>query len=287
MTKYYEYNNENGTPGNALPNSENGPYFIEYSYSGTRTYQSDSIRSVYGQIQTTDLENSHEITCPNPAGTYGTAWSTITLVAGVTYYFGGFFKFEEISSEEIWRGTYNFDKLIYFYTHNDGWCLKSGFCYLNHGTPHVYGFTVGCAQANPFKAWHDGNEDTVPNVGSYNASNPPYCELDKWYAAVIGIKMATGNTGSVSMWINGNLTTYFENCPTLASGDYLTYFHTHSTIAQGSGGSAPAHKRQFDNLILTTSWSDIQAAGLDQDPEEGSSTPPSLTGVRIIGGSIR
>lgn len=135
-TKWYEYDNEDGTVGNNLPSSTSGPYYFELNYPGcnwcqdksqvkdeTAKYASDSIRGKFAKLRTWTPSNTTcdpvctgSAACPmcgyyiqiwNPNGTYGTAFSEaspVKMVAGATYYLGGFFcyhrNFSQISQRD-------------------------------------------------------------------------------------------------------------------------------------------------------------------------------------------
>ena len=77
----------------------------------------------------------------------------------------------------------------------------------------------------------------------------------------MAVKMATDNTGSFTVYIDGVKLYEYNNIKTVATTSAtITDIKMGGSIAQGAY-DAPAHYRKFDALILTDNWQDIVNGG--------------------------
>ena len=277
-TIWYLYDNEDGVVGNPIPNTLAGPYHRDTQYPSAAVYSEDSFRSKYVSLFFPGApQNEFALHCRNPNGTYGIAFSEatpITLVAGRTYYLAGFFKFEKINNNDIWQNYNDFDKLIEMRGNGFRWLIDSGFPDVTSYAAGKLTFTASVAKS--VVPW-PGYDHLTPNVSPYNGmSNPPFCDYGRWYAVVLGVTAYANSNGRVRLWINGSLTTDYSG-QTMGLGATITVVGMNGTIGQ-PGYDAPAHKRQFDRIILTDNWQDIINGGyMGANP-----IPAAPTGLRII-----
>ena len=283
-TTWYKYDNEDGVVGNQLPSNTHGPYYFELNAPGK--YQSDGIRSKFAELITTDNLIAYGIQIWNPDGTYGTAWNEanpITLVPGTTYYLGGFFRFERISGNDIWTdlvdgNVYDFDKLLEMVGSGFRWIIASGGIYSTLPL-HKFTFDIGCASSVFSGCTTGGDDHKPPNELGYSY----LCDYEKWYAVVMGIEYkAYPALGRIRLWINGTLITDLSVCSTGNPEGDIRKISLNGTIGQPKY-NAPAHRRQFDRIILTDNWEDIVSGGYLSDPNGSSdTTPPAApTGLAV------
>jgi hypothetical protein len=235
-----------------------------------------------------------EWNCPaNTTDVYWEWWynyggNPLTLVADTTYYLGTFVRFEKISGNDIWQDTasasYSFDKLIEMRGSGFRWGIASGWNGWYTSCPD-HTFTFDTWYATSVLGEH-GPDHIIADQSPYNAGNPYLCYYDKWYAVVIGVTARNDGNGRIQQWINGTKI-LDQSHYTMNSGATIEDLNTNGTIAQ-SGYDASAHKRQFDGIILTNSWTDIQNGGYLSDPEgNGGSPSQSHKGGTIRGGTVR
>ncbi|MCG3116086.1 MAG: hypothetical protein LLH30_10435 [Candidatus Manganitrophus sp. SA1] len=271
-------NAESGTCDTAVPTSI-------WSYTGSgagitarMSYRCDtpvpnSGRSKYFRIDTVNLQHD--------------SWNVqdvnrFNLTPGVTYYLGGFFRFDRILGLDIWHDGNgvpdSYDKLFEFYNPTARAIIAVGFpdwaqCSNNVCDHH---FTFGAYL--PFETCSNCIYEQVwPNVAPYSRTNFFLADYGKWYAVVLGFTPSNGSTsnGRLRLWINGILTTDVQNIKTQdSSSPTVTQFMHSGTTAQPAY-DAPAHQRKMDHLILSDSLTDIQNAGLMTDPEAGAPRPPA------------
>lgn len=208
----------------------------------------------------------------------------IDLTVGQTYYMGGFFRFDRISSNDVWHDTSgpdSYDKLLEFAGGNIRWIILAGWpngnylgSYNGNFTFDLYASPQGCTGCdNPSEKW--------ANVSPYGQNNPYLCDYGRWYAVVMKITISSANTsnGLVELFINGTKTTSLTSQKTQDSGSpYIPQFGYSGTVAQPAY-DAPAHYRKIDSLTFANSLTDMENAGLMSDPEEaggGSSTGGSM-----------
>jgi hypothetical protein len=186
----------------------------------------------------------------------------VTCGLEVTYYLAYFFNFTRINNQDIWHESgQSGDKGIEITGSGIRWEVARGHWEsMSNNQDHHYTVWVG----NPTYHLNPSIEivDTlVQNRSGFSASNPIQLEYDRWYAAVMAIKMATGNTGSIALYIDGVKVLEYDNIKTAAnSSPILTDIKMGGTIAQPAY-DAPPHYRKFDALMLTDDWQDIVYGG--------------------------
>src|SRR5574343_82580 len=251
----------------------------DYTESGEGTdarmsYQCDTPvpgYSAYYRVTTTNLQHD--------------AWNVryvdqINLTPGNTYYTGCFVRFDRIGGTDIWHeNTDSYDKL-WETRGNMRVIVAVGVPDWAPGDLDDHKFTFGLYLFEPFCSGCM-YEQAPPNQSPYSSSNPYVADYEKWYAVVIGFTPSHGSTanGRVRLWINGTLTSDYNNIKTQDSSSPYTDLFTHSpTIAQPAY-DGPAHYRKFDGFVYATTIEDMQAAGLMSDPETTSETTRTSTGV--------
>jgi len=260
----------------------------EWDYTGSSegvnarmSYQCDTPvpgRSNYYRITTYDLQHD----AGNERGI-----DQINLTLGTTYYTGCWIRFDRINGVDIWHdtGAYpeSYDKL-WETRGNMRVIVAAGYPdWVETGTDHK--FTFGLYLFEPYCSGCI-YEQAQPNVSPYSRTSPYMADYERWYSIVIGFTPSNGSTenGRVRLWINGILTSDYQNIKTQDSGSpYISLFMHSTTMAQPSY-DAPAHHRKYDNFVLSDSLEDMQSAGLMQDPESGTAPTRKLnnvTGVRV------
>lgn len=198
--------------------------------------------------------------------------------SGETFYLGGFFRFDRVGGRNIWASTDSFDKLWELGGNGGGNSTRWGIGVGRHGnfsnwdSANTYTYDVWCADSVFDACEVPGNNDwdhKPHNTGGYTASNPYECFYERWYAVVIAVTMSTTSSGLVELFINGTKV-HSSARITMDSGSSSSSSALHGTIAQPSY-DAPDHYRRADKLMLTDSLTDIQNAGLMEDPESGES----------------
>lgn len=195
--------------------------------------------------------------------------------SGETFYLGGFFRFDRVNSRNVWIDD-TFDKLWEFGgnggAHSTRWGIGSG----RHGNfsgwsaADKFTFDLWCADSvfGACEVPASNDWDHKPhNANGYSASNPYECDYGRWYAVVLAVTMSTTTSGHISLYINGTLVHDSDHI-TMDSGSASDSVQINGTIAQ-SAYDAPDHYRRADKLMLTDSLTDVQNAGLMEDPEAG------------------
>ena len=186
------------------------------------------------------------------------------VVTGTTYYLGGFFRFDRVGGEDIWRDQsagdppYQFDKLAEVAGAGFRWGIGSGW----NGW-----YTAGADHRFTFDAWYatsvigpHGDDHLVADQAPFGADAPYLCDYGAWYGVVLGVTAGSSETaGRVELWINGtkiNDQPHYTALPAASLGRVTL----HGTIAQPQYDS-PSHLRRVDRVILTDDWQDILAGG--------------------------
>src|SRR4030067_1348498 len=275
-TVYLNLNAEEGTVGNIVPN----PPFCQTECSGSGakgTYQSSGGTlqgSKYYQWQTVANQPTAYTEVSNSLG--------ITNIIGKTFYVAYFFRFDRINGLDIWHETGDSaDKGIEIVGSGLRWLVSRGqWGNLISNQDHRYTVWLG----NP--TYHLNPQLEVgdiyfPNQSGYSASNTIQLQYEQWYAGVMAIKMASDNTGSASVYIDGVKIAEYMNIRTVASSSAtITHLTMNGTIAQNAL-DAPAHLRKFDAIILTDNWQDIVDGGYLNGG--GDNTPPPSRGETSSG----
>ena len=271
-TMYFYFDAEDGTVGNSVPNP---PICTEQcgTYGVQPTYQSSGGApqgSKYFQWQTYDNQPSNYTEVHNTQGL------PIANIIGKTYYLAYFFNFTRINGLDIWHETgQSGDKGVELVGSDLRWAVGGGH-WPSHADnqDHRYTIMVGNAtyHLNPQFEVQDGY---VQNQSGYNGNNPLQFQYEHWYSIVMAVKMATDNTGSFTVYIDGVKLYEYNNIKTVATTSAtITDIKMGGSIAQGAY-DAPAHYRKFDALILTDNWQDIVNGGyLKTRPSPAYQNPP-------------
>jgi|CXWL01.1.fsa_nt_gi hypothetical protein len=288
-TVWYAYDHEAGDAGTSLPDSSSGPELYEYDPPGVFRQSPLATVGKFAEVQTANQQAAHLVTIQNGAGLYGQPWSEsapVTLVAGSTYYIAALFRFQRIGGNNIWQDTAaefadqesSVDKMFEFQGANFRWGIGAGWMdtYANHcasaGSP--------CAGGFAFQIWYGPNsglqcvdhntyyEHFNHNVAPYGDSNPFRSEYERWYAVVLEVTANNSAMGRTRLWVNGTLVTDRTGFQTMCSttGSTVTRIYLHGTIAQPAY-DAPAHLRQWDEVLFTDSFSEVAVRGFFADPE--------------------
>lgn len=282
-TVYFSFDAESQTVGSVLTNP---PFCMHPCGAGSGalgTIQSlggTPQGSKYFQWTITANQDSHYNVINQPPGL-----PTSTNTLGKTYYMAYYFNFTRIGGLDIWHegtSTQSADKGVELRgPGNSGqglrWVTSMGqWDSLMRNQDHKFTMWLGnpSAHLNPSL---EINDAIPPNQNGFTASNTPQLDYDRWHSVVFGIKIATDNTGSISLWINGVLVLQHNNVRTIQTSPVaIDNIEIGGTIAQ-PGYDAPAHTRKFDALLLTDNWQDIVNGGY-----LGSATSPSPpTNLRV------
>ena len=192
---------------------------------------------------------------------------SINNIIGKTYYLAYYFNFTRINGNDIWKeSTVSGDKGIEFDGNGIRWILGRGQYSKCNGSyspgfarnkDHHYTVWVG----NPTYHLNPDLEGFATNLNGYSCANPLQLKYDQWHSAVMALKVANDNTGSVSVYIDGVKVMEYNNIRTAAnSNPSITRITMGGTIAQPAN-DAPAHHRKFDAMLLTDNWQDIIDGG--------------------------
>jgi hypothetical protein len=258
--------------GSVLPNP---PFWTqEVSYRGHVVCGSAPQGSRFFEFQTVNNQ-THHYTEIHPAPTF-----PITNILNKTLYLAYHFNFTRIDGRNIWHQTgQSGDKGLELQGSGIRWIVSRGHWEnLANNTDHRYTIWGG----NPSYHLNPSLENTDilrPNQSGYSASNPIQLTYETWHSAVMAVKVAADNTGSFTVWIDGVKILQYDNIRTAAnSSPTIQNITMGGTIAQPAYDS-PAHKRQFDALILTDNWQDIINGGYVTDLPPAPAAP---SGLRII-----
>lgn len=219
-------------------------------------------------------------------------YTTVNVPNGTVLYSGVFFKLQRKSGNDIFHegNLQSYNKLIDLF-----W--GSGIYYsLCVGQQENWGcnwaantnskFTTWIMKGSPYPdiACFDGH--TVQNASGYSGPSPLQLDYDRWHSVTLQITFHNSGSGVLKLWVDGTLIEdYSSVANTSGSSSTTNSLLLSNTIAQ-PGYDAPAHYIRFDYLLVTDSWSDIVAAGLDKDPEASTSVP-TAQGVSGSGFSFR
>ncbi len=281
-TVYFYYDAENGTVGNGVPREPNG---VDICTQGCTSTGSDATvqsaggagqGSQYFQWVTTDNQPSAYTEIVN----HNTFPMPVSL--GTTYYLAFFFNFTRINGLDIWHETGGSgDKGVEIYGASGiRWSISFG-----HWGPiadnqdHRYTLWLSNArdQLNPEQ---QTGEIFVLNQNGYSAANPLQLQYERWYSAVMAIRIASDKTGYAAVWIDGLKIAEYNNVRTVVdSSAIIGFIAMNGTIAQPAY-DAPAHIRKFDALMLTDNWQDIINGGYlnGGGGSGGGNTPPPSSG---------
>jgi hypothetical protein len=273
-TIYFYFDAENGTDGTNLSN----PPFCQTECTSAYakgTYQSSGGApqgSKYFQWQTVNNQ-------PEAYTVIGNVSQNPPLVSnalGNTYYVAYYFNFTRINGLDIWHETgQSADKGVEIVGSGIRWVLGRGnWATLINNQDHRYTVFVGNPSYHLNLSFEHG-DIYWPNQNGYNSTNTLQLQYERWYSAVMAVKIASDNTGYVTFWIDGVKIGEYNNIRTAAnSSPTISHMVMGGTIAQGAY-DAPAHYRKFDALLLTDNWQDIINGGyLGKRPTPGSLNPP-------------
>lgn len=279
---YFDVDAENGIVGNNLSN----PPFCRTACGGSSGYNNGvgiyessggtPQGSKFFQWQTNDNQNNYYTEVKDGG-------FPVTNILGDTIYLAWFFRFDRIGGLNIWHTTGNAsgDKGIEIRGSGVRWETGNGFWGSGTTIPdNRYTVWLG----NP--TYHLNSEVEIydiyrQNQNGYSAANSIPLQYEQWYSAVMAVKMATDNTGSVAVYIDGVKVLEYLNIKTAAnSNPTIDYITIGGTIAQPAY-DAPAHIRKKDAFLLTDNWQDIIDGGyLISIPTD--TTPPSApTGLVV------
>jgi hypothetical protein len=204
----------------------------------------------------------------------------VAVQAGRTYYLAFKFNFTRINGKNVWcdaptsTSAECFDKLIEITGGGVRWIVSMGERGMK--TP-VNKFSTfignGSYHLNPgIEEWGS----LYQNHSGYNRYNSIPLDYDKWYSAVLEIKMATDNTGQVAMYIDGTKILEYKNIKTMAnSSSTISNITMNGTLSQPQY-KISAHHRKFDSLLLTDDWQDLINGGYlgKLSPPEPPAPPP-------------
>jgi hypothetical protein len=155
--------------------------------------------------------------------------------------------------------------------------IESGYADVINYVSDKLTFTASVGKNSGVPEW-PGYDHLLPNVPPYGVNNGPYCDYSRWYAVVLGVTAYQNSNGRIRLWVNGNLTTdlYGQTVGSAGAGT-IVRIEMGGTIGQPEY-NAPAHKRQFDRIILTDNWQDIISGGY----MPGNSAPAAPAELRIL-----
>lgn len=227
----------------------------------------------------------------------------IDLTLGKTYYLAYFMRFDRINGLDIWhegsmqsadKGVELRGSGIRFTTSRGQWTeCNSKSASFPHNDDHHFTIWVG----NPTFHINPELEEYGANLEGYHCGDlyqrngvTPQLTYETWYSVVMGLKLATDNTGSIQLWLDGTKILEYTDIQTSENNTpSLLYVEMNGTIAQGTTGpDAPPHYRKFDAMMVTDSWQDIIDGGylaesttpVDTTPPPEESPPSSMSTVR-------
>lgn len=261
-TVYLNLNAEDGTVGTYVPN----PPFCQTPCSGggeRATYQSSGGTpqgSKYYQWQTVDNQTQYytESHINYPSG--------ITNIMGTTFYLAYYFRMDRINGLDIWHecshcGSAN--KGIYLWGSYLRWTASMGQWDGLWAANQDHRYTVWVGDSNTYNLNPNLKTDGTycQNQNNYSCANPIQLQYEQWYSLVFAVRIASDNTGSFALYIDGVKIMEYTNITTVANpSPSITDLYLGGTIAQGAY-DAPAHYEKFDALMLTDNWQDIINGG--------------------------
>ncbi len=296
-TVFFHYDAESGTSGDLLP----WPASNTASPPAPEFYQGDSVNPVRGRVQMDVsapqgnkyfqwLVADHDHDAWNEIREKGIgAHMPVRLVMGNTYYVAYYFRYDRTAGKDLWHTTSSVqsaDKGVELYGGGFRWELSPGQweAFPALGAGH---FTCWIGNAG----YHLNNSTNTStniievtdvinlNQQGYSRSNPMPFDYERWYSVVMGVKAATNQTGSVTVWINGVKVAEYNNIYTVSSSNpdpTIEQIWMNGTYAQPAY-DIPAHTRKFDDLMLTDNWQDIVNEGYLADPSSSNPPPPAPT----------
>ena len=230
------------------------------------------------------------VTIQAQSDVFPTGLSTVSM--GTTYYMGASFRFDRVDNNDVWldgAGQDSFDKLMDFRFTGGRWIInvgRDGGFSGNYNGRFIFSFGAATATECPQCGGGSGvgwgsvgtacyEDRKMHNASGYTASSPRVTDYGHWYNVVMAITLSTSSAvGNAKLYINGTVVTDC-NGQTAATGTSSTTgfgdLSLHGTIAQPQY-DAPPHYRRVDNMILATSLTDVQNAGLMSDPEAAGGT---------------
>lgn len=225
------------------------------------------------------------VTAQAQSDVFPTGLSTLSM--GTTYYLGAAFRFDRVSSNDVWldgSSDDSFDKLYEFRFTGGRWIMnvgRDGNFVGNYNGRFMFSFGAATATECPQcgggsgVGWSAGachDDRKMHNANGYTASSPRITDYGHWYNVVLAITLSTNSAvGNAKLYINGEVVTDC-NGQTAATGTSSTTnfadISIHGTIAQPAY-DAPPHYRRMDNMIFATTLQDVTDAGLMDDPEAG------------------
>lgn len=252
-TVYFSWTSENESCGAVLPNP---PFFTRVEFKGRTVCGETPEGTKYIEWQVPENLNN-----ANTEVSYDYGLFPVNNLIGRTFYLAYFFNFTRTNGRDIWHLTgQSADKGVELSGDGVRWLVSPG-----HWSPFVANqpgrYTVWLGNPTYHLDALEVSDIYPPNRSGYTFSNPLQLEYEKWHAAVMAIKMATDNTGSATVYINGVKIAEYTNIRTAASSSAtISKLTLNGTIAQPDY-DAPPHYRRFDGLLLTDDWQDIINGG--------------------------
>ncbi|MBI5913502.1 hypothetical protein HY839_03645 [Candidatus Azambacteria bacterium] len=258
---YFYFDAESGTAGESLTN----PPFCQTDCG--ESYQTGTVESAGGAPQGTNYFQWHIANLQHSV--YNIVHNPSTFPfnppLGSTMYLAYYFNYSRVNGVDVWHEVDDSaDKGIELTGSGIRWITSPGhWGSLANNQDHHYTIWMG----NPtyhLNPQFEGNPYwTVvpPNQSGYSIAAPPQLEYERWYSAVMAVKLATDNTGSVTLYLDGVKILEWNNIITAANtAPTIEHITMGGTIAQPAYDT-PEHYRKYDALMLTDNWQDIVNGG--------------------------
>ncbi len=291
-TVYFYYDAESGSVGNYLPYSQtSGPSFDQEVVSTANprgTVRNSPLTAKQGTKYFGWTIMANETNAYMEVRNKGVMPFNITL--GKTYYLAYFFNYTETNGAEVYRTNIGsqqcFDKGEEMVGNGLRWCFMKGSWTPEQNLPS-HTWTIWTSNPNYHLNPVEYYDMYLPNASGYSLSKWVKLQPGQWHSAVLAVKMAQDNTGSVAVYINGIQTHNYANIKTVATGVTPTIDRIvmHGTFCQPAYNTN-AHVKNYDAMILTDNWQDIinggylSASTLPPAPADGSA-PAAPTGLTI------
>ena len=262
--------------GSDLPNP---PFWTgNENYRGKTRCGSTPQGSRYIEFVTVNNQKHHYTEIHNTQGL------PVRCQIGKTYYLAYYARFERINGNDIWHETTSSsDKCFEMDGSGIRWMVGRGHKYPDaNNQNHKYtlhsvnpGFHLNPELEAPSTSIY------VQNASGHSTSNPIQLDYEVWYAIVLAVKMAgpSEHNGSLTLYVNGIKIMEYTNIQTCSSSSPdIEDIKFGGTIGQNAYDT-PAHKRQFDGILLTDNLQDVINGGYLRIDEEPPSPP---TGLSII-----
>ena len=211
--------------------------------------------------------------------------SDLNLTDGQVYYFGWFHRIDRQGHGNPWIGggsqsqsdMDSYDKGLDWGRQDTAgdtrWVISVGYpnavynssAYVQNG----YSYDLWCpANSSPIFSCSSAQVfDSVPaNVSPYSTTQIKSNDFEKWHAVYVEVKMGTGTSGYIKLFVDGVLTHNKQNITTAGStAPRFNRLWLNSTLSQPTYNT-PARAIQVDHILFTDSFADIQTAKLDEDP---------------------